>query len=489
MEGKKKLKIFFGIKEKYVALFVIAVFIILMIPIVYLGKYNFMKADDFTYGWLTHRTYVGTGSYFKALKAGLDTVKTSYETWQGTFSSIFLMSVFPSIVNYRFYKLVPAIMVFMLTLSTVYLSDTLIYKVLHGKRVYSFIAGTLLAMMVIERMYTVPGALYWYNAAVHYIFAHSCFIILASIYINLCISNNKFEKILLLIVSLVFSVEVGGSNYATILIAGVSLVSLFVILLGFTKKKALILLPSLVVELICTTINVIAPGNKVRGSNFAGLSAFKSILFSFKSAGEFSIEWFDVFTFVIMIMFIPIFWNVTSKTSFKFKYCYLVLIYSFCVVATGFTSSYYSMGDAGLSRTQNVIKITWQILLLVNEGYIIGFIRKKWGKHDMSIPFVGLILCYTILLVQPATVKKLGMMTSYSAFEFINYGHAAAFWNENMERLAILENPEINEVELKPHTVMPFYLYVSDITYDQNNWENVGMANYYGKASVKLAEP
>ena len=489
MKDNKKKTVFFGINEKYAMIIAVAVFLILLIPTVYLGKYDFMKADDYTYGGLAHRTYMETGSYFQALKAGFKTVKTTYETWQGTFSSVFLMAVFPSIVNYRFYKLVPAIMVFSITAAMFYLSDTLVYRVLKGKRVYSIITGALLSMTVIERMYTVPGAIYWYNAAVHYIFAHSCFVILATACINICITKQKVERIILIVLSLILAIEVGGSNYATILIASVSLVSLTVILFVTTKKKAFFVLPAVSVELAATIINVCAPGNKVRGSNYSGNSAVKSILMSFKSAGLYSIKWFDLFTLVILVMFIPVFWNIASKISYKFKCHYLVLIYSFCVIATGFTSSYFSMGDAGLSRTQNVIKITWQILLLVNEAYIIGYIRKKFGKRDMSIPFLALVLCYALLLIPPATIKKLGTITSYTAFEFLIYGHAGAFWNENMERLAILENPEITEVEFRPHSVTPFYLYVSDITYDANNWENTGMAGYYGKTYVKLVDP
>ena len=101
--------------ERYIAAFTIFVYIILLIPTIYLGKYNFMKADDFSFGRLPHKAYVETGSYFESLKAGIDVVKESYLTWQGTYSSIYLMSTFPSVANYRFYKLVPAIMIFMIT--------------------------------------------------------------------------------------------------------------------------------------------------------------------------------------------------------------------------------------------------------------------------------------------------------------------------------------------------------------------------------------
>ena len=190
-----------------------------------------MKADDFSFGRIPHRVYVETGSYLQALKAGFDVVKESYETWQGTFSSIFLMSTFPSVANYRFYKLVPAIMIFMITAAAFALSFTLICGVLKNKKRYALIVGSVLSMIMVERMYTVPGALYWYNAAVHYTFAQCSFFLLVSVYINILRTKSTALKVLLCILSLILSVEIGGSNYSTVLIAGTASVSLFVVML------------------------------------------------------------------------------------------------------------------------------------------------------------------------------------------------------------------------------------------------------------------
>ena len=106
----------------------------------------------------------------------------------------------------------------------------------------------------------------------------------------------------------------------------------------------------------------------------------------------------------------------------------------------------------------------------------------------MPLSIVIILLCYALILVQPAVFKKLGTITSYTAFEYLHYGHAQAFWNENMERLVILEDENIKDAVLKPHSVKPFYLYVSDITEDPSNWENLGMSGYYGKNSVKISD-
>lgn len=475
-----------GINPFGAAVVCAAICLILLVPTVYLGKYNFMKADDYSYGRVTHNTFVQTGSVIETIKAAIDTVKTTYDTWQGTFSSVFLMSLHPGVFDYRLYKLVPAMMISMILIANFLLTRTLICKVLGNKKSYWIITASLLSIMMIERMYTVPGALFWYNAAVHYIFAQCCFFILADLYIRLAVDESKIKKAIMVIVSIFLAVEVGGSNYGTILIASVALLSLEILLLAMKKRGALLALPSLIIEITGMILNAAAPGNNVRGAYYEGCSALTSILMSFKSIFEFTIKWTDVFTVVILVMLIPVFWNCTGKTNFKFKFWYLVLLYSICVTATGFTSSYFSMGNEGLSRTQNVIKMTWQILLLVNECYIIGWIRSKWGKKDMNLSLAGMILCFLLLLLPPALLKNLGTITSYTSFEYLYNRQAQSSWVENMERLDVLTNPEITDPILKPHTFKPFYLYVSDITEDPSNWENQAMAGFYGKNSVTL---
>ena len=130
----KKPGLLFGIDDKYVTIIFLALFVILMIPIIYLGKYDFMKADDFSYGSEAHIKYVQTGSVFQAFLGALESVRVSYYTWQGTFSSIFLMSFYPSIFDYRFYKLVPILMVSIITITCLIVSYTLIFRLLGQKK-------------------------------------------------------------------------------------------------------------------------------------------------------------------------------------------------------------------------------------------------------------------------------------------------------------------------------------------------------------------
>ena len=490
----KKPGLLFGIDDKYVTIIFLALFVILMIPIIYLGKYDFMKADDFSYGSEAHIKYVQTGSVFQAFLGALESVRVSYYTWQGTFSSIFLMSFYPSIFDYRFYKLVPILMVSIITITCLIVSYTLIFRLLGQKKKSMFLlTGIVLSILMIERMYSVPPAIYWYNAACHYVIAECAFFIMSCLYILISISESKIKNVVLLLISLVLAVETGGSNYATILMAGVSLTTLFVIILITKKKKVLWLIPSLIVFFVCLFINVTAPGNSLRGARFTGIGPIQSILMSFKSVFDFSLVWMDFYTVIVLIMLIPILYKCVSKTSFKFKYPYLVFAYSICVIATGFTSSYYALGDAGLSRTQNAIKMLWQVLLIFNEGYLIGFIRSKINSKKTSdttvekkMPLLIFLIGIILIMVQPAVFLNLGTIPSYTSLAYITGGHAESYWAVCMERLAILEDPSIEDAELRDFVSKPFYLYISDIRDSEDYWENEAMAKYFGKKTVVL---
>ena len=489
---KKKFDILYGIDDRYVSIILVAVFLLLLVPIIYLGKYNFMKADDYSYGAYAHRAFVETGSFFEAFKGALQSVKTNYYAWQGTFSSIFLMSFAPYIFNYRFYKLVPLFMTFMITFSSFFLSFTLIKKVLKQDKIsLTIIVGTLLSLLMIERLYTVPGALYWYNASVHYIFAECIFFILSALFIHICITPKTSMAVILSAICMLLSVEVGGSNYSTILTGLVTLISLTILVFILKKERTFLLFPSIFVYSVSFVINVTAPGNNARGAYYEGMDPVMSILNSFKSTFLFSLEWFDVYTIAVMLILIPVFVKCVSKTGFKFRFPLLVFIFSICLISTGFTSSYYALGNSGLSRTINVVKMTWQILLLFNEAYLIGWIKKniikdKKEQKERNIPLIVLIGSLLVILLQPALLKPLGTIPSYTAFEYFAYGHAQAYWVESMERLAILEVDTKKDVILNEYTSTPFYLYLSDVTEDASYWENKAVADYYGKNSVVL---
>ena len=81
-----------------------------------------------------------------------------------------------------------------------------------------------------------------------------------------------------------------------------------------------------------------------------------------------------------MVMLLPLIWQALKETEYRFRYPGVVLLWSFCLYATGYTPSLYSLGHAGLSRTLNAAKITYLLLLFLNEIYWCGWLQQRLQK-------------------------------------------------------------------------------------------------------------
>ena len=75
----------------------LAVLLASLVPLVWLGRYNYPTGDDYYYGTEAHLVWQQTGSIPQAISAACAGVAKSYQIWQGTWASIFLMALQPGI--------------------------------------------------------------------------------------------------------------------------------------------------------------------------------------------------------------------------------------------------------------------------------------------------------------------------------------------------------------------------------------------------------
>lgn len=80
----------------------LAILLLSLIPLIWLGRYNYPTGDDYYYGAETHLVWQQTGSIIQTLDAACAGVADSYQIWQGTYSALFLMYLAPQcIFQYR----------------------------------------------------------------------------------------------------------------------------------------------------------------------------------------------------------------------------------------------------------------------------------------------------------------------------------------------------------------------------------------------------
>lgn len=197
---------------------------------------------------------------------------------------------------------------------------------------------------------------------------------------------------------------------------------------------------------------------------------------------------------MLLLSLAPIIWQAVHKLSFRYRYPGLLLLWSFCLYATGFTPSLYSLGHGGLVRTLNAVKITYQLLLIINEVYWIGWICEKRKRTEESVvaggapfffyPVMGLIM----LGIFAVTPDKEGSYSSYTAYHYVHTGEAYNFYQEYLKRVDTIRNGG-KEVVVEPLYFRPWILGVGDLWEDPTYEANTAIALWYDKEAISCQLP
>ena len=102
-------------KSRMVAAGFVLIFLLSIIPILAVARYDCASGDDYGFGAAAHQAFVRTGSVAAAVQADVHHVGEVYEIWQGTWLSCFLFGLHPEVFHYHAYEIVPWIMLFVLS--------------------------------------------------------------------------------------------------------------------------------------------------------------------------------------------------------------------------------------------------------------------------------------------------------------------------------------------------------------------------------------
>lgn len=375
---KEKIKKITGvsISEKWLAVAAIMVLAVLLLPLLRLAFYTTPWYDDYSYGRFV-KGFVGEEGILKgAWDGAVYTVRTWWYCWQGTFSSIFMMTLVPIAFHEAYYYVGIIIILLFFTCACMVFVKTVSAHVLKATRAVQIMLAVLVTATLLELIYTAQQGIFWYNAAVHYTFMHGCLFFLLAAVIKLLYAKHTATVVVMTILTTALSVMCGGSNYVTSLQGMLALLTITGLAALVKNKRFLALLFPIAVYAVALYFNMSAPGNGARAASYTGYGPVKSILYSFKSAAENAWLFTGVPMLIILAWFVLIIWNTVKRMKFSFAWPGLVTLFSFCFYATGFTSSYYGMGTEGLSRTWVVVKFTYQLLLFLNTAYWLG-----WWMH------------------------------------------------------------------------------------------------------------
>lgn len=529
MEGKNtgkglynKISRFLSVKLMFLA--GTGAFVLLMLPLCYLSFVNRASGDDYGYGVFTRAAWVSSHSLIQVFKASIQTIRSLYYSWQGTWFSIFVFSLQPEVFSSHAYVITAFLMLVLLAGSSIFLFKY-IFMIKFGFDKWScYFIVLLYLILTIEFIPGIKSAFFWYNGTVHYMLPFAMCQLLAV----LLMKYIETYKVKYFIGITILMTLLGGSNYQASLFALIAAfyagVSVFLPEAGIKRGKneqemqekesakkdyrVFMLAIPVVLEMAGLIISMKAPGNNVRaGGNFGfsvsdgfvtvGRSFLQGVLDIVGYCKEKPLIFAGLL--ILFLIMLEAFGSMDGEKHIKHPVLGCAALY--CLYSAMQAPAIY----AGVEVSLGVYNMNYQVFLLMMIGILMaladkgaGIIKKRrkrkaleekakgevladgaWIHKTMVLP--GLLICFILLLVCRSNIKQ---STSYICLQYAASGQAADFKEQMDLQTSLLLDENVNDV------VVPFIndnqgpLMHMPVTEDKNAWTNTVTSNFYGKKSV-----
>ena len=491
------------VTPKSLAVFLTIVYVAGLVPLLWIGWYNYPSADDYTIGLECRQAWVSTHNLFAVLWAGVLRAVEDWIKWMGYFTSNFFMAIPPSSFGERLYVLTVWIMLGMLSLSTIYLLRNIFVKVFKADPYVSHCAIMAMLFVTVQCMIGRVEAFYWYCGAVNYMFVHGMSLFFYGLLISAIYTEGKKRRQRLAAAALLGFFTGGGNQLTALNTAVVMFVAIGFILWKRKWKTYRGFWFPIGFFFLGFILNVTAPGNWVRAEDASGMNPVKAVLVSFYYCLDYCLgEWFNWPVAVLIVILVPLFWHMAGKTKFRFQYPVIVVLFGYCLVSAMMTPPLFAVGNIEAERLQALTFTMFILVLTLCVGYVAGWVRKKLDNRaqenenlrQVQAGFsVNEIWCLAgcILFIGMAAVLTVIPDPHYFSFSSavtdLANGNAKAYGDALEKRMEQYTGGEKNIV-VDPLPCQPDLLYFSDIKKDPEDWENKGICRFYGLESVRIRE-
>ncbi len=461
--------------------------VVLLLPLLRLAEYAVPWYDDYVYGRYARDAMLQKATLINALKGTWDCIRTSWYAWQGTYSSIFFMTMMPGIWGEEYYHFGPIFLILFITLCVGVLVYSLLRTVIKTDWQHALGVAAVSSALAVLMIHTAREGFYWYNGGIHYVGMHGFCMLMLALTVQVIYAEKHVKRYLLAVAAMVVAFITAGGNLVTSL-QGL-LVLLSIVALGFWNRRRQVyaLLPIVAVYIGGFYLNISAPGNDKRARSFEGwgLSPVESVLGSFREAATHAWEFTGWMTLLFLALMAPLVWHMVKRVSFSFEKPWVITAWSLCLYATGFTPSLYSLGHGGLARTLNAVKLTWQLLLILNLVYWCGWLSRHKGQLQGNMCkwwYYG-VIAVAMLMVFHAEPNQAGSFSSYGAYYYVHTGEAYNFYQEYLDRVEIFKSDE-RTVTVEPYVWQPWFLCMGDLSDNPDDESNVALATWYDKDEI-----
>lgn len=456
--------------------FLLLSLLLLLFPYFAIGLFSRPCADDFSYSWKIHDYLLNNEfNLFEIIKISLNQVKNTYLNWQGTYSSIFLMTLQPGLISEKYYFIGSAFLIIFIYLAFLYFYQTIL-----NNKAISFVFSLITVLFILGNEPSLVQGLYWYNGAYHYI----PFFALSILNISILIKFNFTKKLHFIIISVLLSAIISGGNQVTSFFNILAMVFILIIDIYYKNNKFVIL--PLLSAIFFFLVMAVAPGNFIRKAAFPNTSLFSTLFYSVFGGYMFAMKWFNLGLLCFIILSLILVnhyketiinkYNLIVNPIFLFIYYLIVYIGVLCV-------PYYAMGTFGDLRTRNAIWLIFTFGLIFNVDYAYIYLMKKYDLPfnlnwlDRKKSVICIYMLILLVVIQPNYITLLNDLIK---------GHAAKYAQTFDKNIKIINSAPKNEliyIEPLPNCAT---IKFDDIVLDPLDWKNVAFAKYYNIKQVSL---
>ena len=509
---------------KKIGIVVGVLFFISLLPILYVGMYNYATGDDYWYGLYTHRGWVENGLW-GAIKGAFETVAIFYKNWQGTWFTVFLFSLSPSNFVEGSYWITVFIALGLTIGGIAYLANYYLVNRLNFSKSVTAIIVCMLSYLGIQYMYRTTSGLYWFNGVMHYcvpFFLGS----LAIVHTHKYVINQKKKDFIILFIAFTL---LGGSSYLAPVSASLAAVLILLsqieikewdinnkrIRLYYDCKKLWVLV-ALAAEIVGLLISFLSPGNSVRGTEEFGFDlkwALQCIYYAIDRGIYLGEDYFlnnGVTTTMYVLLFFLLWsqlWRCNRK-QITFRYPLIMVVYLNGIYWASYTPEIYSRSDV----SGGVHNTYFLFFLLVTLGCMIcvhGWAQDKlivyWKNKAVRIEKTYEEVRddsffydkkYKEYIMKPALIMgivALGIVMNVSkvpttneiCIQYAKSGRMQQYAEVRQEQHRILSD-EIVKDAVVPEMGEQYPLLNMFMLENADNSRNIDRALYYGKNSVTV---
>lgn len=461
-------------KERIVKYAIIIMLLLSIFPLVYVSIYSRPSADDYNYAVTTYNLIKsGEWDIFALLKKAFELDLHFYNTWQGLYTSAFILSLHPGIFGEEYYFIGSLLLMFILWISVYIFFSEVAKKVVIKERKMIFNISLLILVVLLQGMPSITQGIYWFNGAWNYTFFFCITLINCSMIINYCTNNKRLG---LLIFSTILSFLISGGNHVT---AFLNIMILFLFLVLFIRKKSGIIFP-FISALIGWGIMFNAPGTAVRQERLSQQGIVGTIIHAGWGAYKYICDWINIQFLAFLVLLIPCMIIILRNVDIDYKrlkiHPIITIVVEVVILCGMLSVPYMAMGTFGADRVINVVWFTFIILSTLNWIYLLLWskvlLQVKNVKYNKNFLFLLVLVCFLICFYNKS--NTLLVLNDIKTGTAVEYAEACD------ERYAIME--ESNQSDIVYVEPLPYesVLFFSDLSTDVTNWKNVAWKEYFG---------